>query len=207
MKIRILSWNVRATNDATKRKLIKFFLKTQKVDVVCLQETKWRSCANKIIRSLIPNRFVKSAASCSEGASCGIVGQWASRLVQLVGLEESCHTLSCKFLNCGDNFSWVFTGLYGLSKRDLKEDLWEDLGAIRGMWEDPWCIGGDFNVLRSSKERNREGRWLGDMRRFFQVIDDLVLKDLPLKGGRFTWINGPGNQRMARLDRFLVSDD
>ena len=39
------------------------------------------------------------------------------------------------------------------------ELLWEDLGAIRGMWGDPWCIGGDFNVLRFSGERNREGRW------------------------------------------------
>ena len=157
MKIRILSWNVRGANDATKRKLIKFFLKAQKVDVVCLQETKWRSRAYKIIRSLIPNRLVKWATSCSEGASCGIVVLWDSRLVQLVGLEESCHTLSCKFLNCGDNFSWVFTGLYGPSKSDLREDLWEDLGAIRGMREDPWCIGGDFNVLRSPKEINREG--------------------------------------------------
>lgn len=33
--------------------------------------------------------------------------------------------------------------------------LWEDLGAIRGLWEDPWCIGGDFNVMRFLGERTR----------------------------------------------------
>ena len=49
---------------------------------------------------------------------------------QLIGLEESCHTLSCRFRNCEDYFTWVF------------------IGAIRGMWEDPLCLGGDFNVLR-----------------------------------------------------------
>ena len=54
-----MSWNVRGANDATKRKLIKAFLKTQKVDVVRLQETKWKACSKKIIRSLIPNRFVE----------------------------------------------------------------------------------------------------------------------------------------------------
>ena len=85
--------------------------------------------------------------------------------------------------------------------------MWEDLRALRGRWEDPWCLGSDFNVLRSPDERHREGRWLGAMRRFSHVIDDLVLKDLPLKGGRFTWAGGSGNQRMARLDRFLVSNN
>ena len=45
------------------------------------------------------------------------------------------------------------------------------------------------------------------MRRVTQVIEDLDLKDLPLKGGCCTWVGGSGNKRMARLDRYLVSDD
>ena len=45
------------------------------------------------------------------------------------------------------------------------------------------------------------------MRTFSQIIDELELKDLPLQGGVFTWTGGPGNQKMARLDRFLITDD
>ena len=45
------------------------------------------------------------------------------------------------------------------------------------------------------------------MRRFSQFIDDLELKDLPLLGGVYTGVEGLENQRMARLDRFLISDD
>ena len=75
------------------------------------------------------------------------------------------------------------------------------------MWGDPWCLGGDFNVLRFPGERNREGRWTGTMRRFSQIIDELELKDLPLQGGVFTWTGGLGNQRMARLDKFLITND
>ena len=71
------------------------------MDVVCLWETKWRSYSNKITRSLIPNRFVNWAASCSKGAYGVIVIMWDSRVLQLVGFEESCHTLSCRFSNCG----------------------------------------------------------------------------------------------------------
>ena len=68
-------------------------------------------------------------------------------------------------------------------------------------------MGGDLNVVRFPGERNREGRCIGAMRRFSQVIDDLGLKDLPLQGGAFTWTGGSGKQRMARLDRFLILDD
>ena len=87
-------------------------------------------------------------------------------MVQLVGLKESSHSLSRRLKNCGDGFIWVFIGIYGPTKRDLREELLEDLGPISGVWEDSWCIGGDFNVLRSPCKRNWEGRWTGAMRRF-----------------------------------------
>ena len=137
MKIKLLSWNVRGANDSTKRKLIEVFLKTQKADVVCLQETKWKSCSRRLVRSLAPSRFVDWVASCFEGVSGGIVIMWDTRVVQLVSHEESSHTLTCRFRNCGDDFFWVFTGIYGPIKSELREDLWEDLGAIRGVWNDP----------------------------------------------------------------------
>ena len=40
MKIKILSWNVRGVNDPAKRSVIKSFLRSNRVDLVCLQETK-----------------------------------------------------------------------------------------------------------------------------------------------------------------------
>ena len=53
---------------------------------------------------------------------------------------------------------------------------------------------------------NRKGRITGSMRRLSSVIDELELKDLS-QGGSFTWRGGMNNQRMARLDRFLVTND
>ena len=83
-------------------------------------------------------------------------------------------------------FVWIFTGVYGPFSREDMKAFWEELGAIRGIWNDPWCIGGDFNVILSQREKSNQGRISGAMRRFAQVVDELELLDLPLQGGVFS---------------------
>ena len=102
---------------------------------------------------------------------------------------------------------WNFSGVYGPVLNGYKEDLWEELGAIRGLWEGPWCVVGDFNMIRFPFERKRRGRTSSSMRRFFDVIEELWLRDISLQGGPFTWRGGRNNGSMSRLDRFLFSGD
>ena len=52
MKIKILTWNVRGVNDPDKRRVIKSFLISNRVDLVCLQETKVQQMNNVMARSL-----------------------------------------------------------------------------------------------------------------------------------------------------------
>ena len=40
MKLYLLTWNVRGANNCDKRKVIKALIKKNRVDLVCLQETK-----------------------------------------------------------------------------------------------------------------------------------------------------------------------
>ena len=124
-------------------------------------------------------------------------------MFQLVDSEASQSLLSCKFRYLEDNFTWFFRVFMGLrlAVSVEKEKLWEDLGAIKALWGDPWRIGGNFNVIRF------ESRIMGPMRRFSQIIDELELKDLPLHEGSYTWKGGHNNHRMARLDRFLITND
>ena len=92
-------------------------------------------------------------------------------------------------------------------ERSKSELLWEELGLVKGLWEGPWCIGGDFNMVLSPNERNRGGRFSHSMRRFSKVMNELRLRDLPLQGGPFTSRGGLNNQCISRLDRFLVTVD
>ena len=126
-------------------------------------------------------------------------------MLPLLDKEEGHFSVSCRFKFIEDDVSWIFTGVFGPTNYGSRESLWEELGSIRGLWGDPWCIGGDFNVVRFPNERNREGRIMRSTRRFSQVIDEIEMKDILAQGGQFTWKGGLDNCRMARLDIFMIS--
>ena len=121
MKLRILSWNVRGANDKDKRKVIKAFLKSNKVDLVCLQETKIHKMTGGVVRSLGAGRFSKWGNLNSEGASGGIVVFWDNRVLQLQDLELGIFLVSCYFRNVEDNIAWCFTGVYGPRRRKMEK--------------------------------------------------------------------------------------
>ena len=88
MKIRILSWNVRGANDRDKSKIIKSVIKSRKVDVVCLQETKIKEMTTRLVRSLRVGRNIEWRAVNSRGVAEGILVFCDNRVVELVGWEE-----------------------------------------------------------------------------------------------------------------------
>ncbi|RVW54301.1 Transposon TX1 uncharacterized 149 kDa protein [Vitis vinifera] len=159
-----------------------------------------------IIRSLGVGRYLEWGAVDSRGAAGGIVVFWDNRVLDLVDIQKGVFSISCIFKNSEDGFMWMFTGVYGPTLRRERESFWEELGAMKGLWNGPWCAAGDFNAILSPEERNRGGRMNSNMRRFLEIIEDLELKDVPLVGGPFTWNGGVNNQTFSRLDRFLFNE-
>ena len=143
----------------------------------------------------------------SRGATGSIVVFWDNRMLELVDLQKGLFSISCTFKSCKDGFTWTFIGVYGPTLRRKRESFWEELGAIKGLWNGPWCVAGDFNAILRPEECNRGGRLNSIMRRFAEVIEELELKDLPMVGGPFTWTGGADNQSFSRLDRFLVNEE
>ena len=101
----------------------------------------------------------------------------------------------------------MFTGVYGPVYSRDREVFWEELESIKGLWRDPWCMRGDFNMVRYLEEHSRRGGLSISMRRFTKVVEDLELRDYPLQGGPFTWRGGLNDQSQSRLDRFLEIED
>ena len=114
MKLRILLWNVRGANDCEKRKVIEALTKGQKVDLVCLQETKMQEMSRMIVRSLSVRRCLDWKALNSRGASSGVLVFWDKRVLHLLEAEVGTFSMSCRFKSCEDDFCWNFFGSIGL---------------------------------------------------------------------------------------------
>ncbi|RVX07132.1 hypothetical protein CK203_053516 [Vitis vinifera] len=109
-----------------------------KVDLVCLQETKIQEMSMGIVRSLGVGRFLDWGAVDSRGAAGGIMVIWDNRMLELVDMQKGLFSISCTFKSCEDGFIWTFTGVYGPTLRRKRESFWEELGAIKGLWNGPW---------------------------------------------------------------------
>ncbi|RVX06893.1 hypothetical protein CK203_015021 [Vitis vinifera] len=119
----------RGANDRNKRKVIKALIRSQKVDVVCLQETKIQEMSQGVIHSLGVGRFLGWGAVNARGAAGGVVVFWDKRVLELVGLEVGIFSISCRFKNCEDGFMWFFTGIYGPT---LKRGPYTWSGGLNG---------------------------------------------------------------------------
>ncbi|RVW55325.1 hypothetical protein CK203_089067 [Vitis vinifera] len=89
---------------------------------------------------------------------------------------------------------------YGLLKGKERRDLWEELATVKGLWDEPWCIAGDFNVVWFPVETGNGRHLSTSMRVFFNFIDEFELVDPPLGGGGYTWSRGQGARKDVPLE-------
>jgi endonuclease/exonuclease/phosphatase family metal-dependent hydrolase len=69
----------------------------------------------------------------------------------------------------------------------------------------PLLMGGDYNILRHSSEKNNDHyhtRWTF---LFNVVIDGLNLMELQMSGRKYTWANNLATPTFEKLDRILIT--
>ena len=136
-----------------------------------------------IVRSLGLGNFLDWETLDALGSAMLVA--WDKQSLALLDKEVGLFTISCLFRNIDDGFVWIFTGVYVPLTRDGRLLVQDELGVVKGLWEDPWCVRGDFNVISFPSEHNRLGRLNRSMYRFSEVINDLEL--VALLGGKYTW--------------------
>ena len=121
MKLKFFSWNVRGANNPDKRNIIRNFIRSQRLDLVCLQETKIQEISMADARSFGVSRLAEWKVVEAEGTAGGILVFWDKRKVEMVEFELGHFSVTCMFRNVEDGFQWAFTGVYGPVERSKRE--------------------------------------------------------------------------------------
>jgi hypothetical protein len=137
----------------------------------------------------------------------GILIMWDKQVVEKLDVMLGKFSVSCYWRGLVDGFNWVCSRVYGPHSDDGRSQFWDELSSIRQRWVAPWCVVGDFNIIRYPSERLGCSRLSPAMINFSGWIDSNSLVDLPLVGGQYTWCSGSSPPSMSKIDRALVSSD
>lgn len=199
-----MSWNVRGLNEEDKRIAIRQTILLEKPDIVNLQETKLRQMNDQLMKQTYGRRLQNYTCLNANGTRGGILIAWNARKFDLVQQISGSYTVSAVLKHNGENFK--ITAVYGPTNHRTRGEFFAEIQDQQPQNDMPWVVCGDFNVTLLQEDRNNMNstNWR-ESTRFSDLLMELELLNLPLKGRNYTWSNARYQPTMARLDRFLIS--
>ena len=97
--------------------------------------------------------------------------------------------------------------IYGLAQDEFKTAFLSEMVRTCQQNPLPTLIGGDFNIMRHSGEKNKDNfnhRWPF---LFNAVIDSFDLREIDLTWRQFTWANSLPDPTYEKLDRVLMTTE
>ncbi|KAL0439659.1 UNVERIFIED_CONTAM: hypothetical protein Slati_2448900 [Sesamum latifolium] len=135
---------------------------------------------------------------------------WDSDYLHVDILDMSTQFVHCLIFIRQLHVSVALTIAYGANDRTIRRDLWQSLISLADtMDDDPWLVGGDFNVVfYDSEVCGLAGDTHLAMEEFWDCIMTTGLVTLLMQGELFTWHNCSTDSRSLwkRLDRILSND-
>jgi hypothetical protein len=138
---------------------------------------------------MAPKRFNKFTFSPAEGASGGIFIGWNGSIFDGMVLNISKFVVTVKFTSLHNAQDWTLTTVYGPCHGLERQDFVNCLNSLNVDDDSNWMFVGNFNFYRSLQDRYKEGSNMQDIMVFNELISNLGLQEIPLKGRSFTWSN------------------
>ena len=90
----------------------------------------------------------------ANGTAGGVLVGFKTSKFKILAWNVKNFCVSALVTNVEDNFSWRLITVYGSPYDDHKHEFLEELHCLLGDWDGPTLIGGDFNLIRSTSEKN-----------------------------------------------------
>lgn len=103
------------------------------------------------------------------------------------------------------NKTWPLANVYGPVQDEYKDHFLCELANMCANIKHPLLMGGDFNILRCSDDKNKKFVNNRFSELFNRIINMYELRDLALHGGKCTWSNNRADLTLEKLDRVFIS--
>lgn len=199
----ILNWNVRGLNGAARRKVVFDLAGDTRCTIACLQETKLAVVNEQVVRETLGQRFASSFAFLPADVTRG----GALLAVDddhycIAASEFRRFSVSAKLVSTVDNTEWWLSVVYGPQGDQEKLKFLRELRAVSAVVSDRWLVIGDFNLILHARDKSNSNLNRRLMSAFRDTVQDLELKELNLRGRKYTWSN---DTTQMRIDQAFCS--
>jgi hypothetical protein len=99
----------------------------------------------------------------------------------------------------------IITNVYAPMDHSLKPTFLLEIERICPTDDTTWMITGDFNLMRSTIDKNNTSFRQDEADAFNEVINSLALIELPLTDWLYTWSSNHQKPTLQRIDRVFVN--
>jgi exonuclease III len=146
--MKILFWNIRGLGAEGRRKQLSEIRQIHRVDVICLQETIKREFSVGELATLSEGFRYEWVWTAAQGHSGGTLIGVKTDDITVIGKECGEFYSSMKIRSRKDEFRWEVVNVYGPVQVERKHQFLEELSHEIADMEDPFILGGDFNLIR-----------------------------------------------------------
>jgi exonuclease III len=184
----LLNWNVQGLNAMIKLHAVKDMLSAVGATLICLQETKLASICEATATELLGPSFKTSFSFLPTVGTCGgILIAASDNHFRLMSSSCTNYTLSVTIQELTDASEWTLTSVYSPQSEVDKIAFLDELKGLKQSSKAEWLVAGDFNLIYKAEDKNNPRLNRGLMGRFKSAIDELELRELLLRGRKYTW--------------------
>lgn len=125
-----------------------------RANIVLIQESKLNMVSDSAVKEVwggLPAGWVCCESMRTSG---GILVIWNRKVLSKVDQWVGEFSVSVVLKEVNGKAKWTVTSVYGLTDSRIRHVLWEELDSIQRRWSGPWCLGGDWNVIRFLSEQS-----------------------------------------------------
>jgi len=201
----LLNWNVRGLNNKARRKVVKDLMQQKRCTIVTLQETKLANVTAQDITETLGTMFSTQFAFLpAQGTRGGALVAVDEDYYTITHSEFREHTVSVCITSNQCLATWWITVVYGPQGDSEKIEFLRELREVKTVVGDRWLVIGDFNLILRAEDKSNANLNRRLMAEFSNTLNFLELKELKLRGRKYTWSN---DVTQTRIDRAFCTVD